>query len=108
YKNGSDGMGIYFFFSSRRRHTRFSRDWSSDVCSSDLRNRIAAVITDAGGRAVQLGNALADLLHPCLELVAHRVGQTADGAGKLQIGRASCRERGEISGGEVLVMSAYS
>src|SRR5690606_40269919 len=26
-----------FFFSSRRRHTRFSRDWSSDVCSSDLR-----------------------------------------------------------------------
>src|SRR5690606_39587495 len=25
-----------FFFASRRRHTRFSRDWSSDVCSSDL------------------------------------------------------------------------
>src|SRR5690606_40601681 len=25
-----------FFFSSRRRHTRFSRDWSSDVCSSDV------------------------------------------------------------------------
>src|SRR5690606_5835904 len=29
----------YFFFSSRRRHTRFSRDWSSDVCSSDLGDR---------------------------------------------------------------------
>src|SRR5690606_14200424 len=28
---------LFFFFSSRRRHTRFSRDWSSDVCSSDLR-----------------------------------------------------------------------
>src|SRR5690606_17876126 len=28
-----------FFFSSRRRHTRFSRDWSSDVCSSDLTDR---------------------------------------------------------------------
>src|SRR5690606_40683465 len=28
--------GVFFFFSSRRRHTRFSRDWSSDVCSSDL------------------------------------------------------------------------
>src|SRR5256884_4618304 len=27
---------ILFFFSSRRRHTRCSRDWSSDVCSSDL------------------------------------------------------------------------
>src|SRR5690606_37216380 len=29
-------MVAHFFFSSRRRHTRFSRDWSSDVCSSDL------------------------------------------------------------------------
>src|SRR2546429_1768898 len=28
--------GMSFFFSSRRRHTRCSRDWSSDVCSSDL------------------------------------------------------------------------
>src|SRR5690606_39339445 len=27
---------LMFFFSGRRRHTRFSRDWSSDVCSSDL------------------------------------------------------------------------
>src|SRR5690606_40265587 len=30
------GSSCFFFFSSRRRHTRFSRDWSSDVCSSDL------------------------------------------------------------------------
>src|SRR5207302_7563808 len=29
-------VAVVFFFSSRRRHTRFSRDWSSDVCSSDL------------------------------------------------------------------------
>src|SRR6201986_2630632 len=28
---------FFFFFSSRRRHTRFKCDWSSDVCSSDLR-----------------------------------------------------------------------
>src|SRR5437660_8151524 len=28
-----------FFFSSRRRHTRWPRDWSSDVCSSDLKTR---------------------------------------------------------------------
>src|SRR2546430_13474897 len=27
---------VFFFFSSRRRHTRFDCDWSSDVCSSDL------------------------------------------------------------------------
>src|SRR5690606_39889857 len=32
----------FFFFSSRRRHTRFSRDWSSDVCSSDL-DRLAVL-----------------------------------------------------------------
>src|SRR3712207_7853472 len=30
-------MVKFFFFSSRRRHTRYWRDWSSDVCSSDLR-----------------------------------------------------------------------
>src|SRR2546429_5145239 len=29
-------LSLFFFFSSRRRHTRCSRDWSSDVCSSDL------------------------------------------------------------------------
>src|SRR6266508_6037743 len=29
-------QSIFFFFSSRRRHTRWPRDWSSDVCSSDL------------------------------------------------------------------------
>src|SRR6266436_2473576 len=32
-------MLCFFFFSSRRRHTRCSRDWSSDVCSSDLTSR---------------------------------------------------------------------
>src|SRR3989449_8576315 len=32
----SFSVSFFFFFSSRRRHTRCSRDWSSDVCSSDL------------------------------------------------------------------------
>src|SRR5689334_25431893 len=32
-------MFVFFFFSSRRRHTRWNCDWSSDVCSSDLRRR---------------------------------------------------------------------
>src|SRR5207249_8004954 len=31
-------FALVFFFSSRRRHTRSKRDWSSDVCSSDLRS----------------------------------------------------------------------
>src|SRR5690606_40832899 len=48
-----------FFFSSRRRHTRFSRDWSSDVCSSDLFSLAgrAAVVTGGSsgiGRAIAL------------------------------------------------------
>src|SRR5690606_39477493 len=34
--DGFTCVHLTFFFSSRRRHTRFSRDWSSDVCSSDL------------------------------------------------------------------------
>src|SRR5579859_2119958 len=41
----------FFFFSSRRRHTRFDCDWSSDVCSSDL----VVPVDDAGAqRAVGL------------------------------------------------------
>src|SRR5690606_40496786 len=36
YSYVSFSLFFCFFFSSRRRHTRFSRDWSSDVCSSDL------------------------------------------------------------------------
>src|SRR6266496_6187310 len=40
---------LFFFFSSRRRHTRSLRDWSSDVCSSDL----PAARCGAGDEAVQ-------------------------------------------------------
>src|SRR5260370_20249965 len=35
-------LSFFFFFSSRRRHTRFKCDWSSDVCSSDLRRLLAS------------------------------------------------------------------
>src|SRR5207253_5341737 len=35
-----------FFFSSRRRHTRWPRDWSSDVCTSDLALAVAAALPD--------------------------------------------------------------
>src|SRR5690606_32648847 len=46
---------FFFLFSRRRRHTRFSRDWSSDVCSSDLNDgtvKIASVDA-ASGRAAR-------------------------------------------------------
>src|SRR2546429_5017089 len=47
---------IHFFFSSRRRHTRCSRDWSSDVCSSDLIEQI--------GRHFSVVAVLCELPHP--------------------------------------------
>src|SRR3989454_7675590 len=63
---------VFFFFSSRRRHTRLQGDWSSDVCSSDLLPpEIQHVVLDEGSANVlnALNNrlaaigALADLLH---------------------------------------------
>src|SRR5215813_15569488 len=42
---------FFFFFSSRRRHTRCGRDWSSDVCSSDL-SAAALVAAQAGSRVL--------------------------------------------------------
>src|SRR2546430_10584020 len=38
----------FFFFSSRRRHTRFDCDWSSDVCSSDLADPAAVALPGPG------------------------------------------------------------
>src|SRR5437763_11325211 len=42
---GCDGCGCVFFFSGRRRHTRYVGDWSSDVCSSDLCSRTSPTCT---------------------------------------------------------------
>src|SRR5206468_8420428 len=41
---------FFFFFSSRRRHTRSDRDWSSDVCSSDLAYQIYLLMNSMYGR----------------------------------------------------------
>src|SRR3712207_395534 len=41
---------VFFFFSSRRRHTRYWRDWSSDVCSSDLAEREQGITIDVAYR----------------------------------------------------------
>src|SRR5260221_13953231 len=79
---------LFFFFSSRRRHTRSLCDWSSDVCSSDLFNSCEV---DRLGRFCKCLHGLAgievrlDIRKP--PRIAHRQ----------QIGRASCREKGEIS-----------
>src|SRR5207302_4152416 len=51
-----------FFFSSRRRHTRFSRDWSSDVCSSDLGERFEPRLLATAGAYVRFATRDAALL----------------------------------------------
>src|SRR5437762_13680526 len=43
-------MSSFFFFSSRRRHTRYIGDWSSDVCSSDLGNTTIGFVATAVNR----------------------------------------------------------
>src|SRR2546422_5361378 len=48
---------VRFFLSSRRRHTRCSRDWSSDVCSSDLSSRTPEEIAHAGPEKAGLESA---------------------------------------------------
>src|SRR3712207_8852730 len=91
----------FFFFSSRRRHTRYWRDWSSDVCSSDLgspRPRSARGEAAAGGGA---GPAAATGRRPGRRRRRTSGGGGGDGAPPSQIGRASCRERVEISVGAV-------
>src|SRR5690625_6513128 len=85
-----------FFFSSRRRHTRWPRDWSSDVCSSDL---VLGAIVDADeallidrGDVAGAQPAVDEL--GCRELRCVRIARGHLGA---EIGRASCRERGAIA-----------
>src|SRR2546430_9577667 len=45
-------MVCFFFFSSRRRHTRFDCDWSSDVCSSDLEAAVHALPLEVDGELI--------------------------------------------------------
>src|SRR5690606_39300247 len=97
-----------FFFSSRRRHTRFSRDWSSDVCSSDLMGagdpapglHFAPGEASEAGRHRVLVEAVDDTLR---ERLAAAEGEVATAAAlveesRAEIGRASCRERVWMSG----------
>src|SRR5699024_11974526 len=99
-------------FSSRRRHTRSKRDWSSDVCSSDL---------NGAGKTTASYTVLPEILE-CREFVnADEIAKglspfnpssVAIEAGRLmlkrigellsagEIGRASCRGRGELWGRE--------
>src|SRR5207249_7672419 len=97
-----------FFFSSRRRHTRSKRDWSSDVCSSDLRSAARFLLPRRRGRARFLFRqtrrleGLSSLHEPATSSAESIRRIPAHGHRKVsEIGRASCRERVEISVGAV-------
>src|SRR5690348_17411664 len=95
----------FFFFSSRRRHTRWTGDWSSDVCSSDLGVRPALGRTFSVEEEAR-GARLALMSHALWQRRfggdREIVGSTMELDGEpYKIGRASCRERVRISGGAV-------
>src|SRR5439155_11029359 len=88
---------MFFFFSSRRRHTRWPRDWSSDVCSSDLGRSFPAF----GGqlRIMSISNGkLPKLRAPQLEMHKSVARRLCACVALTEIGRASCRERVYIQG----------
>src|SRR3712207_7367879 len=87
---------ICFFFSSRRRHTRYWRDWSSDVCSSDLPRTRSGVCGERPADQVSWScqDCLSGLevrgVEPAAEHVGGQLVEVGIGG---EIGRASCRER---------------
>src|SRR3712207_7621545 len=97
------GCYVIFFFSSRRRHTRYWRDWSSDVCSSDLslklrvknrksrsRARIAATGCKYASALVEVrGKNAPDLRTADLMLGSKRLGRRSE---ERRVGK-ECRSR---------------
>src|SRR5207245_4429171 len=98
---------------SRRRHTRCYRDWSSDVCSSDL------IVVIGSNPGEEIGEAAGDVMNTAARIqggapingivvgeltyqrtkhaIEYREAEPVVAKGK-KIGRASCRERGENCG----------
>src|SRR5260370_20809474 len=102
FRRASSVTGVHkasFFFSSRRRHTRFKCDWSSDVCSSDLskdqkyigvslyqaNSRVNLEVRDRGiGIPANEQEKIFEKFYRCGDPLVHNIKE---------IGRASCRER---------------
>src|SRR5436305_8522593 len=99
------GNSAFFFFSSRRRHTSCGRDWSSDVCSSDLgittlfvthdQEEALAIADRVGvmqlGRLEQLGPPTLVYTRPATPFVAEFVGLTNRLAGTVKGGSVEVR-----------------
>src|SRR5699024_12046829 len=95
---------FFFFFSSRRRHTRSKRDWSSDVCSSDLllfaRDEALVPVRPAPPACAVCAVPSWPASHHQPKQSKDAVLRVLDARNRLkpspgQIGRASCREREE-------------
>src|SRR5437879_12204482 len=107
---------LRFFFSSRRRHTRYIGDWSSDVCSSDL-GKIPPPCPDATAAAkiAKAEQKKVEQIQKCPRLPPwwdvcpedsqppcdQTIGSIGDVITCVEIGRASCRERGGHERGAV-------
>src|SRR5207253_1497846 len=69
----------FFFFSSRRRHTRWPRDWSSDVCSSDLHGIDGILVSNHGGRTTETLRATIEALPEVVAEAGNRIPIFVDG-----------------------------
>src|SRR5215475_12306796 len=88
---------FFFFFSSRRRHTRFSRDWSSDVCSSDLDD------LEVRGEAENSGGALNAIRRQRFDLAIVDIGLRGSANG-IELMKSIKAERPDLP---VLMVSMY-
>src|SRR5262245_62687882 len=94
---GLVSLFLFFFFSSRRRHTRCLSDWSSDVCSSDL------TLSRDGAASLRCEPTIAPddnfklvsvtVPAPTSSLSSLANSSVVSGNRRNKIGRASCRER---------------
>src|SRR2546430_12673936 len=96
---------MFFFFSSRRRHTRFDCDWSSDMCSSDLRPlsliifAAAALWPNAKADPAGSGPAASFVgLPPC-----HTAGHMAVVAGAADWESGGEGKRGDLGWGRIIL-----
>src|SRR3712207_6936275 len=96
-EKGYEGY-VFFFFSSRRRHTRYWRDWSSDVCSSDLGMGLAPILVERIYETIAEINEQGTTIllveqNANFALEVSNRGYVLEVGTVAEIGRAPCRER---------------
>src|SRR2546426_5754994 len=87
-----DLLYCFFFFSSRRRHTRLQGDWSSDVCSSDLRRADEGQLAELMRTIVALNRRIAELA-PATEALAGVEREAAALSERLEVAEQAAEEQ---------------